>query len=211
MSRLALLTLLLPVAPCLAQTPFDEWASTHQIMGHSIALQQGDDPIQLWTGGWRNWDDQLPVEPSTVFRVASVSKSVTALGAMRLWSEGLLDLDAEVGTILEGLQPHGIVHPTHPDQAVTVRHLLTHTSGLRDGSGYSDFLASTYEGSSIPPISALLSPDGNAYSPDMWSSDVPGTTFGYANVNYGLLATAMEAGRSGTTPLPGCVRVTTLP
>ena len=70
-------------------------------MGHSIALQQGDDPIQLWTGGWRNWDDQLPVEPSTVFRVASVSKSVTALGAMRLWSEGLLDLDAEVGTLLE--------------------------------------------------------------------------------------------------------------
>ena len=193
MSRLALLTLLLPVAPCLAQTPFDEWASTHQIMGHSIALQQGDDPIQLWTGGWRNWEDQLPVEPSTVFRVASVSKSVTALGAMRLWSEGLLDLDAEVGTLLEGVQPHGIVHPAHPDQAVTVRHLLTHTSGLRDGSGYSDFLASTYEGTTIPPISALLSPDGNAYTPDMWSSDVPGTTFGYANVNYGLLATAMEA------------------
>ena len=47
MSRLALLALLVPAAPSLAQTPFDELASTHQIMGHSIALQQGDEPIQL--------------------------------------------------------------------------------------------------------------------------------------------------------------------
>jgi len=68
------------------------------------------------------WD--APVTPSTVFHVASVSKQFTALAVALLAEQGKLSLDDDVRTYVPELPDYGPV--------ITLRHLLQHTSGLRD-------------------------------------------------------------------------------
>jgi CubicO group peptidase (beta-lactamase class C family) len=76
-----------------------------------------------------------PVEPDSIFRIASHSKLFTAISAMQLRDQGKLQLDEPISTYL----PWFNIRNAHPDApAVTTRHLLTHTSGLprEAGSAY---------------------------------------------------------------------------
>jgi len=76
--------------------PFDMWGQTHGLMGYSVAVALEDGETQTFVGGWRDWERQLPMEASTVFRVASISKAVTAIGFFVLWSEGMIGLDDDI-------------------------------------------------------------------------------------------------------------------
>ena len=109
----------------------------------------------------------------TPVRVASVSKLVTALAVMRLVEAGTLDLDRDVSAYLGW----PLRNPAFPGTAVTLRHLLSHTSGLDDASGYAF------------PLGVRMQ---EALTPDHWSA-APGARFSYANINYGVVATVMEA------------------
>lgn len=66
------------------------------------------------------------VQPDTVFRIGSVSKTMTAIGVMQLVQEGCFGLDDEVNSVLRGYR----IESPEGSPAVTVRHLLTHTSGI---------------------------------------------------------------------------------
>ena len=68
----------------------------------------------------------------TLYRMASVSKMVAAVGAMILVEQGKLDLDADISRYL-GFQ---IRNPHFPTAPITTRMLLSHTSSLRDDAGY---------------------------------------------------------------------------
>lgn len=70
-------------------------------------------------------EEQLVDADETIFRIASVSKSLTAVAVMQLVEQGLIDLDADIQTYL------GDIDFENPfDQPVTMRHLLSHTSGF---------------------------------------------------------------------------------
>ena len=109
-------------------------------------------------------------------RVASISKLVVAIGVMRLVEAGTLDLDADASTLL-GWE---LRHPGHPDVPVTLRMLLSHTSGLTDEAGYWQ----------VPLDGALrdLLADPRAWDP----AHAPGTYFRYTNLNFPLVASVME-------------------
>jgi CubicO group peptidase (beta-lactamase class C family) len=67
-----------------------------------------------------------PIGDDTVFRIASITKTFTAVAVMQLWERGLVDLDVPVGQYLRAfrvLAPPGVPQPT-------VRQLLTHTGGM---------------------------------------------------------------------------------
>ena len=74
----------------------------------------------------------LVVTPQTPFILASASKSFTALAIMQLVEEGKVDLDAPVATYL----PSFSVGDDSASGAITVRHLLNHTSGLPEDTAY---------------------------------------------------------------------------
>ena len=84
----------------------------------------------IWTGayGWANIENKTPVTNETLFQVASVSKPVTAFAIMQLVEQGLLTLDADINEVL----PFPVRNPRHPKVPITLKHLLTHTSGIRD-------------------------------------------------------------------------------
>jgi len=99
----------------------------HGVVGASIALVH--DGELVWAQGYGLADkaNGIPVTPDTVFQAASISKSVSAWGVMRLVEEGKLDLDAPV----EGYLTRWHLPPSEFDhQGVTIRRLLSHSAGL---------------------------------------------------------------------------------
>lgn len=116
-----------------------------------------------------------PLSVDTPMRVASISKAVVAIAVMRLVEAGTLDLDGDVSRWL-GWR---LRNPAYPAAPVTLRQLLSHTAGIVDGPGYRLPLGATVEG-------ALA-------APDHWAPAAPGARFEYANLNYGIIATVMEA------------------
>nr|HML49496.1 serine hydrolase domain-containing protein [Clostridia bacterium] len=73
-----------------------------------------------------------PAAPDTKYRIASISKMLGSLAVMRLVEEGTLSLDADVSDLLG----FPVRNPRWPLQPVTLRQLMTHTSGLRDTGDY---------------------------------------------------------------------------
>lgn len=123
-----------------------------------------------------------PVERDTLFRIASVSKMMTTLGLMRLVDAGRVDLDADASSYLG----FGLRNPHFPDRPILLRHLLTHTSSLRDDAGYSWDAGTALKDVLVP--GARLHGDGR-----MWATNAgPGDYFTYCNLGFGLVGTLME-------------------
>jgi CubicO group peptidase (beta-lactamase class C family) len=124
-----------------------------------------------------------PIDDDTLFRVASLAKFVTTLGTMKLVEQGKLALDADIGNYLG----YAVRNPHFPDQPITLRMLLTHTSSLRDEGGFK--FAPEVD------LKEVLLKGGRLYGKGaMWDAGhAPGAWFEYVNFNWGLVATLMEA------------------
>jgi CubicO group peptidase (beta-lactamase class C family) len=131
----------------------------------------------------RNPARQRPVDAKTLYRIASISKLVTTLGVLRLVEAGKLDLDRDVSEYL-GWK---LRNPHFPDDPVTLRMLVTHTSSLRDDAGY--FWDANHR------LRDILQPGGKLYGDGaMWASAAkPGAYFSYANLPWGVVGEVMES------------------
>jgi dipeptidyl aminopeptidase/acylaminoacyl peptidase/CubicO group peptidase (beta-lactamase class C family) len=115
------------------QQRLTELAAAHRVPGAQLGiLRLGDEPVVASTGVL-NKATGVEVTDDSVFQIGSISKVWTATVAVQLADEGKLDLDAPIVTVLPELQL------ADPDvtQRVTMRHLLTHTSGI-DGDVFTD-------------------------------------------------------------------------
>ncbi len=119
-----------------------------------------------------------PVAVGDRYRIASISKVITAITALRLVELGLLDLDAPVGPRLAGAV--GVSNPAVEVGNITLRHLMTHRSGIAQ---YEDLMFKR-EVESCPEAGAV------ALSRALERS--PGTTFRYSNVNFCLVGLLIE-------------------
>ena len=100
--------------------------STHNVPGAALALIK-DGSIVLEKGyGFRDLAAHDPVTTATLFNIGSISKSFTALGVAQLVDQHQLDLDAPVIRYIPDLR----LSDPQATQAVTLRQLLSHTSGL---------------------------------------------------------------------------------
>ncbi|MEM8921811.1 MAG: serine hydrolase domain-containing protein, partial [Pseudomonadota bacterium] len=118
-----------------------------------------------------------PFLTSSKFRVASMTKSVVALAAIRLAQSGEVSLDADVSDYLG----YAFRHPYAPDRAITLTMLLAHTSGVTDPDNYWSVPSGQFRD--------LLTP--NIFRP--LGSHRLGEFFEYANINFGIAAAALES------------------
>jgi D-alanyl-D-alanine carboxypeptidase len=125
-----------------ALTVLDSWiqATTRQREQPGLSIGVVYDQELIWSKGYGLADvaRKVPATPSTVYRIASISKLFTSTSIMQLRDAGKLRLDDPVKQYIDWF----LIRPAAPDApVVTIRHLLTHTSGLpreTEGVNWSD-------------------------------------------------------------------------
>ena len=130
--------------------------------------------------GWRDAENKLPMLEDTVFEMASITKMFTATAIMLLAREGKLCLDDDYDKYF----------PDYPYQGVTIRHLLTHTSGMPDDFETDTWVCPVWENEErIPPNSEIIRFIRESGEE---ASHAPGETFRYTDIGYCLLANLVE-------------------
>src|SRR5204863_4720281 len=86
--------------------------------------------------GVRETRNHARVTPDTTFRIASMTKSFTALSILKLRDEGKLSLDDPVARYVPALA--GLPYPTKDSPTLTIRHLLTHSEGFPEDNPWGD-------------------------------------------------------------------------
>src|SRR5262245_59270282 len=162
------------------ETTMSRW----QIPGLSIAVVKGDGV--LWQAGFglADLENAVPARPGTVYRIASVTKSITAVLAMQLVERGELDLDAPIQRYV----------PSFPEKpwSLTAGQLLGHLAGVRnyredDFGGLPD---NTRRYASLTEALGIFASDPLLQE--------PGTKYVYTTFGYTLLGAAIEGASGGS-------------
>jgi CubicO group peptidase (beta-lactamase class C family) len=171
------------------QQAVDDIRDKYDLMGLSVVTVCDAKISGAFHAGLRDYERNLPVNDSTKFRIASISKLVMTTAMMKLYDKKLFKLDDDVSKYLG----FTLRNPHHPDRPITIRMLLSHTSSINDGSRYEDFLMANYKNVSNPlDFSQLLVPGGLYYTEDMWRKEPPGEYYTYCNANFVLAGTLIE-------------------
>ena len=164
----------LPSVPEALATRLRELAGLDAVAGVAVTVVREGQAIGFWSAGYASLPFRVPVTEHTLFHIGSVGKHITALAVMQLVDAGSVVLDASVGSYVQGL----------PDSwaAISVRRLLTHTSGLPDyGRVIRDW---------DRPQSRELIINAIGTAPLLFA---PGTAWAYSNTNYVVLGWLIEA------------------
>jgi CubicO group peptidase (beta-lactamase class C family) len=132
-------------------------------------------PIYQKAFGYRDYAQKVPLQTSDIFELASVSKQFTAMIIMMLKEKGKLNYEDAVEKYLE-----------IPYKNITIRHLLTHTSGLPD---YQDIMDKHWDKTKVAGNKEILE-YLNQYAPSKLFE--PGAKYDYSNTGYVLLASIAE-------------------
>ncbi len=163
-----------------------------KIEGASLAVTKDEKLVYAKGFGIANSETGEEVRPGHLFRIASVSKLVTAVAVMKLYEEGKLDLDEQVfgkngilnDSIYEGYRDRRV-------EKITIRHLLNHTAGWSSSAGDPMFR------------SLYIARKMNVKPPATFSNILqftlskrlnysPGTRYSYSNLGYAILGEIIE-------------------
>jgi CubicO group peptidase (beta-lactamase class C family) len=143
--------------------------------GASVMVIRGGEPVLIRSYGLASVEDRIPVDPSTNFRLASVTKQFTATSVLMLVEQGKLALNDSIRRYF----------PQFPEFAndITIRHMLQHTSGIEDYEPlYGDLFPEQILDRGVVEI--IAGTEGTYF--------VPGTEHRYSNSAYAILAVLVE-------------------
>jgi CubicO group peptidase (beta-lactamase class C family) len=163
-------------------------SANNDMMGGSLVVFCENGIIENLSIGKSDFGRNINVTDTTKYRLASVSKTITAIAIMQLAEQNLLDLDDDISIILG----YTVQNPNNPTIPITTRMLLSHTSSIIDGSTYSSFLGATVNNNPIPNLSEILTIGGTYYTSGQFNNTAPGTYYNYSNINYVILGTIVE-------------------
>ena len=104
-------------------------------VGLSVVFIHDNEIAYVHHWGVKNLETGEPLTDSTLFRVASISKTFTATGVMQQVEQGTLSLDDDASHLLG----YTLRHPDYPDVPITLEMLLSHTSSLNDDGGFNAY------------------------------------------------------------------------
>ncbi len=146
-----------------------------KIPGISICISKNGKIIWAESFGYSDLENKIPVRLNTKFRVGSVSKAITAVGLARLMDAGKINLDSSV-------QHYAPSFPVKK-YPITVRHLTSHTGGIRHYANQTEVL-NTKPYSSVQESIRIFKDDSLLFQ--------PGTKHFYSSYGFNLLSAAME-------------------
>ncbi len=155
------------------------------IPGVALAIIQGGKIVREQSYGFRDVENHAPVTPETVFQVASVSKSVAAVGALQLVSVGRLQLDEDINHSLRSW--HVPANRFTRQQPATLRLILCHRAGLTLPA----FSPGCAPGSAVPTLLQILDGLPPARNAPVRVDQLPGKEFRYSGGGYAVMQQAM--------------------
>jgi len=166
---------------------------TNHIPGLQALIVKHDEIIWSKNYGYANIVLNHSVEDSTLFLMASVSKTILATAIMQFWEADSFDLDDNINDYLDDFQ---VTNPNHPNDTITIRMIMTHTSSIADNWENVLRPLETCGDSPIPLDTFLINyftPGGNYYYAANFNSWSPASnTWDYCNVAVCILAYLVE-------------------
>jgi len=161
----------------------DRWPSA----GVAVAVVQDGSPVWSSGHGVADVGSKEPITEDTVFRIGSITKIFTAVAVMKLWEQGLVDLDAPASDYLRTFR----LIPANPSFRPTVRHLLTHTAGVGYWRRLSDLLRPGL-GAADRAARSGARPLAEYYRRGLPVEVEPGTKWAYSNHGFAALGQIVE-------------------
>ena len=152
----------------------ERYAATNHFPGFVFGLLVDGKLVHTFSRGYTDIDKKIPVTPKSCFRIASMTKSFTAMAIVKLRDEGKLKLDDPVYLYIpEMLVQQSITKDAGP---VTIRHLLSHAAGFPEDNPWGDRQLAVTDEEMIAMIRKGIS-----------FSNVPGVTYEYSNMGFAML------------------------
>jgi len=158
--RLRRLSILVFILGCTAAAPqesspiraaFQDYVDRQQTAGTVTLVARKGKLLSLEAVGWQDIEARTPMKTDSIFQIASMTKPVTAMGIAILEEEGKLSIDDPVEKHLPEFRGQQIIQKREgstitlgkPSRPITIKDLLTHTSGMRGGTppGFGDLYA----------------------------------------------------------------------
>lgn len=153
---------------------FTEYARQNHIPGMAYGIVVDGKLVITGSYGYTDVDKKILVTPSSVFRIASMSKSFTAMAILKLRDEGKLQLDDPAYLYIPELK--GLKYPTTDAPLITIRHLLTHGAGFPEDNPWGDRQLAD----SDKELSELIEKQISFSNP-------PGVDYEYSNLGFAML------------------------
>jgi CubicO group peptidase (beta-lactamase class C family) len=158
---------------------YKDYAEKNHFPGFAYGILVDGTLVHTGSMGYTELDKKTPVTTRSLFRVASMSKSFTAMAILQLRDEGQLSLDDRADRYIPELKNSRLLTADAPP--ITIRHLLTHAAGLPEDNPWGDRqLDATND-----ELLALIR-EGASFS------NAPGITYEYSNLGFTLLGYIIE-------------------
>lgn len=172
-------------------TEYQEFIKQFEMVGSNVIFVDKDGNIENVISGYSSLEENKETITKSIYRIASISKVIVAIGVLKLYEQGLVDLDEDIAKYL-GFE---VRNPKYPNIPITIRMLMTQTSSIVDDGDFIDGIWKGYDGSNctddyIKP-EELLTPGSDRFYTG-FSEYEPGANFIYSNFGCGLLACIVE-------------------
>ncbi|MFH7028713.1 MAG: serine hydrolase domain-containing protein [Heteroscytonema crispum UTEX LB 1556] len=162
------------------QSKIDNYLNAHvkinKFIGSVFIAQKGK--ILADKGyGMANYELDIPNTPQTIFRLGSITKQFTAMAIVQLQEKGLLNVNDPIIKYIPD-------YPPETGKQITIHHLLTHTSGIPNFTGFPDYLETMMLPSPVEKTIARFKDKPLEFQ--------PGEKFNYSNSGYILLGYIVE-------------------
>ena len=164
------------IQPVLAEVDqrFAAFAEQSHAPGIAWGIVLDGELVHSGSWGFREVASKAPIDRDTVFRIASMTKSFTALSILKLRDEGKLRLDDPAETYVPELR--ALSYPTTDSPKVTVRHLLSHAEGFPEDNPWGD-----------RQLARTDAEMGEMLRRGIPFSTSPGTAYEYSNFGFAIL------------------------
>ncbi len=195
----------------------EELLSTMKLPGVGMVMVHKDSVLYQKGFGYADLSSKKPFKTTTVQNIGSTSKTFIGVALMKLVDQGKIDLDDAINTYL----PFRVFNPSFPNEPITIRHLATHTSGIRDTPSVYDlksyyidtnfqktpiskkglsfeekiFLSKTVKNrpqSLSDYLQSVLEENGALFSKRNFYRSAPGAAYEYTNIGAALAAYIVE-------------------
>ncbi len=170
---------------------YKEYVKKYNMVGSNVIYLYNNGYIENVCSGYADLETNKETDEKGIYRIASISKVIVAIGLLKLYDKGLIDLDEDISKYLGFI----VRNPKYPNDKITLRMVLTQTSSIIDDGAFVDGVYKGYDGSNCTDdyieLEDLLTPGSERFYKG-YSEYKPGSTFIYSNLGCGILACIIE-------------------